>query len=176
DVELAGGGGVASAKIDAGGDGASIVIDSHPNDMTVVAGPVTVSGDLHGEGGDIEVDGCDLTLTSTGSLSTDGVGGTNLLEASAQLTVQGGLSAVPGGSNVLLYRDPAKVPVVTSHSIAPPYTQMQDPTLPPCRGPVVPVCGNGMLEGDEDCDDGNTTDCDGGGCSHTCRIEACGNG
>jgi cysteine-rich repeat protein len=38
-----------------------------------------------------------------------------------------------------------------------------------------PVCGNGTQEGDEECDDGNTTN--GDGCSADCRIETpCGNG
>jgi len=33
-----------------------------------------------------------------------------------------------------------------------------------------PVCGNGVVEGDEQCDDGNTVSRD--GCSATCTIEA----
>ena len=38
------------------------------------------------------------------------------------------------------------------------------------------VCGNGKLEYDEDCDDGNTAD-DGNGCSETCTANnVCGNG
>jgi cysteine-rich repeat protein len=41
-----------------------------------------------------------------------------------------------------------------------------------------PVCGDGVLEGDEACDDGNTAD--GDGCSATCTVEqddcACGDG
>jgi len=32
-----------------------------------------------------------------------------------------------------------------------------------------PVCGNGMLESGEQCDDGNTTD--GDGCDHACQLE-----
>lgn len=36
------------------------------------------------------------------------------------------------------------------------------------------VCGNGVREGDEECDDNNTDACD--GCSPMCRIERCGNG
>jgi len=37
------------------------------------------------------------------------------------------------------------------------------------------ICGNGLLEGSEQCDDGNTTD--GDGCSAACETEgACGNG
>jgi len=35
--------------------------------------------------------------------------------------------------------------------------------------PAEPVCGDGMLDGDEQCDDGNTTD--GDGCSSTCTTE-----
>jgi len=34
---------------------------------------------------------------------------------------------------------------------------------------IAPVCGNGTLEGDETCDDGNTAD--GDGCSATCTVE-----
>ncbi len=37
-----------------------------------------------------------------------------------------------------------------------------------------PTCGDGVKEGNEACDDGNTTECD--GCSANCTIEACGNG
>jgi cysteine-rich repeat protein len=33
----------------------------------------------------------------------------------------------------------------------------------------VPVCGDQMLQGDETCEDGNTTPCD--GCSPTCTAE-----
>ena len=36
------------------------------------------------------------------------------------------------------------------------------------------VCGNGILETTEACDDGNLEDCD--GCSSRCRMEACGDG
>jgi cysteine-rich repeat protein len=36
------------------------------------------------------------------------------------------------------------------------------------------VCGNGFLQGDEECDDGNVLD--GDGCSATCQIDICGDG
>jgi len=41
-----------------------------------------------------------------------------------------------------------------------------------CAQPL--ICGNGIMEGHEECDDGNTMDDD--GCSHTCRVEYCGDG
>lgn len=37
-----------------------------------------------------------------------------------------------------------------------------------------PVCGNGVVEGNESCDDTNNTACD--GCSPACQLELCGNG
>jgi cysteine-rich repeat protein len=42
-------------------------------------------------------------------------------------------------------------------------------SLPVCRA----VCGNGVLEAGEACDDGNTID--GDGCDHNCTITGCGN-
>jgi len=44
-----------------------------------------------------------------------------------------------------------------------------------CPEDCLPVCGNGVLEPGEQCDDGNTTK--GDGCSATCQVESfCGNG
>ncbi len=40
--------------------------------------------------------------------------------------------------------------------------------------PNTAVCGNGVVETGEECEDGNTQGCD--GCSPTCRHESCGNG
>ncbi len=37
-----------------------------------------------------------------------------------------------------------------------------------------PVCGNSVIESNEECDDGNNAACD--GCSETCHVEICGNG
>src|SRR5258705_7936076 len=41
-------------------------------------------------------------------------------------------------------------------------------------GIVGQVCGNGTVEGTEQCDDGNTNS--GDGCAYNCIIELCGNG
>src|SRR5262249_5323661 len=41
-----------------------------------------------------------------------------------------------------------------------------------CGG--TPTCGNAMVEGSEQCDDGNTDNCD--GCSANCTTESCGDG
>src|SRR5262249_27999449 len=98
-IDFAGGTLEAQAKIHVSGDGGVILLDSHPHDLPAAAGPVTVSGDLHADGdavgGDmIEVDGCDVIVTSTGRLITSGPNAENLLQASGQMTIQGGLSAL----------------------------------------------------------------------------------
>jgi len=43
-------------------------------------------------------------------------------------------------------------------------------TPPPSCTPVIATCGNGIVEGAEGCDDGNTAD--GDGCSAACRLES----
>ena len=47
---------------------------------------------------------------------------------------------------------------------------VKDATAPPdCAGPPPTTCGDGVVEGTEECDDGNTTG--GDGCSATCQLE-----
>ncbi len=43
-----------------------------------------------------------------------------------------------------------------------------------CVGGGGPICGNGVVEDGEACDDGNTDACD--GCNSSCQVEVCGNG
>ncbi len=43
------------------------------------------------------------------------------------------------------------------------------PAPPDCSLPPPPTCGNGVVEGTEECDDGNTMN--GDGCSSTCQLE-----
>jgi len=45
------------------------------------------------------------------------------------------------------------------------------PLAEPARAGAEELCGNGVLDGDEQCDDGNLED--GDGCSATCRIRLC---
>jgi cysteine-rich repeat protein len=53
-------------------------------------------------------------------------------------------------------------------------TNPQDGNVPVEVLSSTPVCGNGVKEGDEQCDDGNTTP--GDGCDANCISEVCGNG
>ena len=47
-------------------------------------------------------------------------------------------------------------------------------TSPSTTTTTIPMCGNGVREGDEECDDGNTDNTD--GCTNACKLAACGDG
>jgi len=83
--------------------------------------------------------------------------------------------AGPPGSNRFEYRNPpGLVPVIAAGALVQPPADVHVASLVPCLPPPPPVCGNGMIESGESCDDGNTTACD--GCDDVCAQEACGDG
>lgn len=109
---------------------------------------------------------------ATGSLSSRGSGGTNRLvgrgrqeigssEIESSVIVLG--SIVAAAANQLVYTQGGQEPVVFG-SASPQATLIADPSLTPC-----PICGNGVTEPPEQCDDGNTND--GDGCSSICQME-----
>src|SRR6185503_6846370 len=71
---------------------------------------------------------------------------------------------------------PGMVPIlVPGANIQPAPTLEATTDLLPCAdAPPPPVCPNGVTETGEECDDNNTTACD--GCSASCVLEGCGNG
>ncbi len=153
--------------------------------VTLFAQQITSAGKLHatatqtnGTAGVVQLSGCTLSVPSGASIKSDGVNGENLLQASGQLTIGGALSSRPSGHNRFEYRDSTKPPILQGSATIQP-TQDCAPakgclvtTLPVCAATA--TCGNGVLEPGEECDDGNTTPCD--GCSPTCQVERCGNG
>ena len=170
----------ARGEINAEGEAGEIDLTTLSISGTQVPGPVTVTGNLHARGpggvsGTISLQGCDVTVDVTGRLGTAGSGALNWLRSSRQMTIAGQVIAGPPGSNRFEFRTPpGLVPVITPGAIVqPPSTPQTKVSLLPCREPTPAVCGNGMTESGESCDDGNTTACD--GCSATCVPEACGN-
>jgi len=149
----------------------------------IVAQEITVAGKLHATGtastniaGTISLTGCTMSVPSGGSIKTDGTSGENLLQASGKLTVGGTLSSRPTGKNRFEYLSTPPT-ILGSAIIQPaqdcaPATGCMNPSLAACAAQA--VCGNGVIEAGEQCDDGNTIACD--GCSPTCQIEGCGNG
>jgi cysteine-rich repeat protein len=109
---------------------------------------------------------------AVGSLSSLGTGGTNRLvgrgrqeigssEIDTSVVVFG--SIVARTANQLVYPQGGLQPVVFG-SANPVASLIADPNLMPC-----PVCGNGVTEPPEQCDDGNRND--GDGCSSNCQME-----
>jgi cysteine-rich repeat protein len=153
--------------------------------VEIFAQQITSSGKLHatasatdGTAGIVQLAGCTLSVPSGASIKSDGVNGENLLQASGQLTIGGALSSRPSGHNRFEFRDSTKPPIIQgSATIQPvqdcaPAKGCLTTTLPVCA--TLATCGNNVVEPGEECDDGNTTPCD--GCSPTCQMERCGNG
>jgi cysteine-rich repeat protein len=138
-------------------------------------GPLVVGAEVHDDayqnqvGGLIMMMGCDVTVPLLQTVSAKGPTGQNVIQAAGTMTIQGTLEST---MNVLEYLDPLKPPIVTG-TVTPPATPALNPNIKPC-GVQPAVCGNGVVEDDEECDDSNNTACD--GCSQSCQFEGCGNG
>lgn len=176
----AGAGGQANVEAGANGSGALLVqsvvdVSGGPCDKTIGCG----------SGGCATLSACDLTVTSAGSvLAAAPQGGANDLTAREQLTVLGKLNAGKttasgtDGTNTLEF--PARKTPTVSGAIVPgsmpvPWdtctVAAQSDCLMPC-----PVCGDGIIEFPETCDNnvGTPVSCD--GCSASCQIESCDDG
>lgn len=145
-------------------------------------GDVRIAGTLQTDGatapgGRIEVTGCEVTVCGldalrcpagvTAVLSSNGPGGVNRLTGRESIGVLGTMRANTGsGANELVYDgSAAREPFVAGGSqVNPSARRIVDPTLDPC-----PICGNGIIEPPETCDDGNMLD--GDGCSSCCQDE-----
>ena len=196
DAEIGRTANILSTVDESGGCGGEIIVFAN---AVTLASTATLRADGASFGGDIDVEGqtinalghtqasgtntgatagmivmraCTLGIPNNAVVRTDGAMGENLLQASGQLAVGGTVQSRPAGLNRFEYRDPTKPPITAGSTITPSAQVVLTPTLPPCA--AVSVCGNGIKEPGEDCDDANTASCD--GCSSTCRTEACGNG
>jgi len=141
---------------------------------------VSLSGDLlarggnGGSGGFIDVRGCQLTFAATADADpgTNGsTGSIDLTGGSLSLTSTARLEARPcAGANCNTLTVRTGAPTIHPLAVLDPLPQVVlNPSLTPC-------CGNGTIEGPghplevgEQCDDGNTSFCD--GCSRFCMLE-----
>src|SRR5262249_17305643 len=138
-------------------------------------------------GGTNGLESCYVNVTVNGSvLAGAPTAGENDLTAHEQLTVAGRVDAAKtsttgrDGKNVFEFPQ-RKPPVVTGDMVAPQAvmdmrttcsaTSTDTTCLPPC-----PVCGNGIVEFPETCDNnvGTPVSCD--GCSSFCQLENCDDG
>jgi len=162
----------ALAEIDADGDGGGALLSTALTEPAGVAmaGPITVRGNVHAGGnllgGQMAVEACDLTLAAGGTFASNGAQARNIFRASGQMTIDGTLAALPAGTNHLSYRDAARPPHIGSDAvIAPTATVSVDASLPPCGS----VCGNGIVESGEQCDQGPANGKPGSDCDSRCQ-------
>lgn len=177
-----------AGRMDVGGDsgsGGQIQVEA-ADDLTVSA-PLVADGDANG--GWVMLAGCRVTVAPTGSLSARGPGvdpaGTNQIIAGGPFAIQGPLRATL--RNLLEFRSTPPV-IAPGVVVSPGAIQRRDLSIPCCIAcsetttttstttTTAPGgearCGDGIVNGVEQCDDGNTLpgDC----CSPSCRFESAG--
>jgi hypothetical protein len=140
-----------------------------------------------GEGGTTDLVGCNVTLTAAAALLAGAPdAGENSLTAREQLTVRGiidasrTIAAGTFGDNRFTYpagRAPFVLATVNPAALTLALTTCpnQGETIPPCLDPC-PVCGNGMVQFPETCDQGAIPPKSCSGCSIYCQIEDCDDG
>lgn len=171
-------GGAVTVEAGAGGSGSLSVAD-----VLDVRGGGCLDGDCGGAG-TIDLTACDISVGESGRLLATGPdGGQQLLTAAEQITIAGRLDArSTGGQGTLdgeiAFTYPSRRPPVTTGTILPaPALDARETCsdlgqagcLPPC-----PVCGDGVVDYPETCDNQSGTSC--AGCSFLCRIEQCDDG
>ncbi len=151
-------------------------IDLRADGNATIDGDIIGRGGSTGDGGFVDIRGCQVSLSSTidvepGTIGTAGLidltGGTVTVTATGRMRAQ---PCVSGTCNTLTLRSgtPTIDPLAT---FDPAVVTILDPTLTPC-------CGNGVVDDGvgspvdvgEQCDDGNESYCD--GCSASCTIES----
>lgn len=178
ELDVESGGDTAIRNVDVSGrDGGGLV------DVLSTAGTIDVTGvvDATGTGTDgtpgaVSIQGCHVSVASTARLLA--TGDFHLVPYGRVRLLAGGLLSVAGvlraeSTNEFVMR--SGTPSVTSGAqILPPPSIRIDPTLPTCV--QLAVCGDGLQDPEEACDDGGNASCD--GCSADCkRVEGvCGDG
>jgi hypothetical protein len=141
-----------------------------------------------GEGGTSDLSGCNVTISAAGGVLASGPeAGENDVTAREQLTVKGTLDATTSmpsstpGINRLIYPARRK-PTVQANLVNPTPVLLalttcptEGETTPPCLMPC-PVCGNGVVEFPETCDQGKIPPQSCSGCSIYCQNENCNDG
>lgn len=167
----------------AGGFGGTVLVDAglRTNGNIQVLGTVDSGGgncssfEGCGAGGLQSIVGCNVTVGSGSSLQNRAVdGGEIFVTARRQLTVTSTAvanatttSPGQGGNGSITFEHVQSFPP----SIAGNANIQPAASVVALNEPACSTCGNGVLEAGEECDDGNTTSCD--GCSFACEEESC---
>ena len=153
--------------------------------VDISGGPCSTTNGC-GDGGCTMWEGCNVSVTANGKVDAraPNTGGTNAFTAHEQLTIFGNVLATTtgtgsNGANTVAYPS-RKPPVIGAGLVVPPplptpFGTCTDPgqqgmalCLDPC-----PVCGNGVVEFPETCDNNSGTPLSCDGCSRWCQLESC---
>jgi cysteine-rich repeat protein len=165
------------APLDASGQGE---IHITAGESATSGGAVLIDAGVHvGQDGRITLDGCDVTVTRHGLLGAKGVlGGQIDITAAGQVRIDGvatghGYGALNSGSVFIEFAE-RRPPIFGLRSVVRPPPELLGLPDGSFRTACA-QCGNGTVEGNEQCDDGNQIDCD--GCDSNCTLSStCGNG
>lgn len=155
--------------------------------VDLVAGDLLAGGVLRQESGIIKVAGndtgggfggwvdgiaCVVEQVAGATIDAGGSGGAIILTSREAMTIGGSISADSATGDIsLVYRTGSNAPVILPTASLNPFDPAAD-VVPSATVPACPVCGNGVVEAPEECDDGG--ELSGDGCDENCRLE-CGN-
>ncbi len=171
----------ASGRAAASSGGQILAEAGHSTSGTlVVSRRLDARGGTGGTGGRTDLMACQLRIDGEVHVESS-TGGENLLTARARMTIAGKVvAAATAGRNALVFPigtppvlGPSAVisPVATLSERAPCTATSPVNCLTPC-----PVCGNGVVEFPETCDDRQAVPSNCDGCSATCQVEHCDDG
>jgi cysteine-rich repeat protein len=159
--------GTADASAGNGGTSGSLELDG--GQQLFVRGQLAIGGTkIRTFAGTVIIDACRINLMSGSKIDDSAEGGLNRLTARERVTINSGATMLAdgvGGINRIIYRSPAKPPIING-TVTPAPELVVNSNLPGC-----PLCGNNEVDGGETCDDGNHAG--GDGCSATCQDEGC---
>lgn len=160
--------GAIDAVASGGGSGDSVALLS--GCLLSVGGGIEIGGTVEqGTNGTVDLDGGDVVVRTGASIINSGGTSRNFIRAAEFVTIEAGAlfaADATSGSNEIRYRNPSAAPVIAG-VVTPSPALILDTTIPRATC----ICGNGVLETGESCDDGNHND--GDGCSSACQFEAC---
>lgn len=182
------GGVIKETALGAGSAGGSLMIEAAMGAVNVSSAVDLSGGGCSeetgcGEGGELRLEGCNVTVGAAANIKTNGTtGGETVLTAREQLTINGKISALKStgsgtnGKNMLVYPS-RKPPTLSAGALQPTAVTLANDTCVSagqagCLNPC-PSCGNGILEYPEECDRNvGATGC----CSSLCTIDVCADG
>jgi cysteine-rich repeat protein len=135
-----------------------------------IAGAISlhrIVGSSDAEPGLLKLSACDVALMPTALVELQGAFGASTIAAVGRIRIEGGarlLADMDTGSHTIVVAEHTPAPVIDG-TVVPAAVIVVDPLLDTLEC----LCGDGELDGGEECDDGNVAS--GDGCSDICECE-----